>query len=80
MAAGTAIVATDTPCATHLLCEGVSALLAPKGDPRRCAAAMLKFCDSPDLRRQLGAAAKAHVDTRPQRVRQALERIYAARL
>lgn len=80
MAAGSAVVATHTPCATHILREGVSALLAPPRDPRRCAAVMLKFCDSPDLRRRLGAAAKAHSDTRPEHIRQVLEQIYAARL
>jgi hypothetical protein len=80
MAAGSAVVASDTPCAAHILREGVSALLSPACDPRRAAAAMLKFCDSPDLRRRLGAAAKAHSDASPQRVRQTLERIYASAL
>jgi hypothetical protein len=78
MAAGLAIVATQTPCATHILRDGVSALLAPPRDPRRCAAAMLRFCDSPGLRRQLGAAAAAsRGDTRPRHVRQTLEQVYA---
>ena len=77
MTAASAIVATRTPCATHLLREGVSALFAPPRDPRLGAAAMLKFCDSPDLRRRLGAAAASGGDTSPRHVRQRLERIYA---
>jgi glycosyltransferase involved in cell wall biosynthesis len=77
MAAGSAIVASHTPCAMHLLREGVSALLAPPRDPRRAAAAMLKLCDSPDLRRQLGAAvAASRGETRPQHVRQTLDQVY----
>jgi glycosyltransferase involved in cell wall biosynthesis len=77
MTAASAIVATRTPCATHLLREGVSALFTPSGDPRLGAAAMLKFCDSPDLRRRLGAAAASNSDTTPEHIRQTLERIYA---
>ncbi len=77
MAAGSAIVATRTPCATHILQDGVSALLVPPRDPRRGAAAMIKFCDSPDLRRRLGAAAQSRRDTSPAHIRQTLERIYA---
>ena len=77
MTAGSAIVAARTPCAEHLFEDGVSALLAPPRAPRLSAAAMLKFCDSPDLRRRLGAAARALGDRTPAHIRPALDQIYA---
>jgi glycosyltransferase involved in cell wall biosynthesis len=76
MAGGSAIVASRTPAQAHALEHDATALLTPLRDPRRATAAILKFCDSADLRHRLGAAAQILRDARPAHVRALLEQIY----
>ena len=75
MAAGSAVAASRTPAATVLLRDGESAMLTPLGDPRRSTAAILKLCDSPELRRRLGESAAAVRETRGDAARVALQQM-----
>ena len=80
MAAGVAIVASNTPehaeCAPH----EIAALLCPPRDPRAAAAAILQLIENPKLAHRLAAGGRdrARQAFDPDRCRQRLAEIYAA--
>lgn len=78
MAGGCAIVASRTPAQSYLLEHESSALLTPLRDPRRMAAAVLRMCDSAELRARMGAGAKARGAATSAQARARLEQIYGA--
>lgn len=59
MAMGRAIVASDLDQIGEVLSHEETALLVPPGDPEALADAIQRLIDDPDLRRRLGAAARA---------------------
>lgn len=59
MAAGLAVVATRCGQITEILEDGVNGLLCPPGDPGSLARALDQLQRDPELRRRLGAAARA---------------------
>jgi glycosyltransferase involved in cell wall biosynthesis len=61
MACGKASVATDIPGSRDLVEHGKSGLLVPPEDPKALASALQQLVASPDLRRQLGDAARQRV-------------------
>jgi glycosyltransferase involved in cell wall biosynthesis len=80
MAAGLAIVAPDQPNIRELVQDRESALLFPPGDPYGLAEALVAAAGDSELRRRLGAAARALVEQRRltwsdnvRRITQALE-------
>ena len=58
MAAGAAVISTRVEGVADLICEGQNGLLVPVEDPVALAQAILHLLRNPDLRRQLGAAAR----------------------
>ncbi|MEX2629985.1 MAG: glycosyltransferase family 4 protein [Tistlia sp.] len=58
-AAGRALVATDVAGCREVCRDGETGLLVPPGDAGALAAAFLKLAAEPDLRRRLGARARA---------------------
>ncbi len=58
MASGRAVVASASPSWTPLVRDGVEALLVPPGDPEALAAALLQLATVPELRTELGDAAR----------------------
>ena len=82
MAAGLAIVASDTPDAAELAPHGEAALLAVPGSPRQAAAALLKLLDDAELAARLGAEASRRAAERfgPDLVRRRLKAIHAETL
>lgn len=78
MVGGCAIVASRTPAQAGLLEHEVSALMTPLRDPRRMTAALLRMCDSAELRARLGAGVKSREAATPAQARARLEEIYAA--
>jgi len=64
LAVGKPVVATRVGGTPELVAEGVSGYLVPIGDPSALADAMRRLMDrSPDERRAMGAAGRAHVTT-----------------
>jgi glycosyltransferase involved in cell wall biosynthesis len=62
-AAGRPIVATDAGGSNEIVIDGRTGLLVPIEDVDRLAGALARLLDDADLRRQLGAAAREHVQT-----------------
>ncbi len=58
MAAGRCIVTTDVPGIVEAVRDGREALVAPRGDPDRLAAAMARAGGDPELRARLAGAAR----------------------
>jgi sugar transferase (PEP-CTERM/EpsH1 system associated) len=61
MASGRPVVATRTGGNPEIVPDGVAGILVPPGDPKALAGALLHYIDNPDLRRDHGLAARAHV-------------------
>lgn len=59
LAAGLPVVASDIPVLREYLTDGETALLAPEGDPRGLADAMVRMATDEGLRARLGAAGPA---------------------
>lgn len=64
MAAGLAVVATRVGANPDVIRDGVDGLLVEPGDVAGLAAALTRLLTQPRLRSQLGAAARARVETR----------------
>jgi glycosyltransferase involved in cell wall biosynthesis len=64
MALGCAIVAPDTANIREILTHEESALLFAPGDAASFSAALKRLIADPDLRKRLGASARATIDTR----------------
>jgi glycosyltransferase involved in cell wall biosynthesis len=64
MALGRAIVAPDQANIREVLTDGENALLFRPGDPAHFAAQIVRLCADQALRRRLGDAASATIDTR----------------
>jgi glycosyltransferase involved in cell wall biosynthesis len=62
MASGRAIVATGIPGTDELIEDGVSGLLVPPTDDAALAGAIRRLLDDDELRRRLGAKARAHAE------------------
>ena len=58
MSCGKPIIATDAGFASHILADGKNVLLVPPRDAPALAQATIRLLDSPDLRRELGDAAR----------------------
>ncbi|MGH8637214.1 MAG: glycosyltransferase, partial [Burkholderiales bacterium] len=61
MAAGMPVVASDVGGVAEIVAHGRTGLLVRRGDTQALAASLQRLAADPDLRRQLGAAARAHV-------------------
>jgi glycosyltransferase involved in cell wall biosynthesis len=64
MAAGLPVVASDVGGIPELVVDGETGLLVPAGDPDALAAALRRLVEDGELRRRLGAAARARVEQR----------------
>lgn len=75
-----AIVASDTGGVSEVVNHGVEGLLAPPGDERALAACVRELLAQPELRAQLGAAARRRAAERlsVERMTDDYERLYAA--
>ena len=62
MAMGKALIVTKTRGQTDTIIDGESGLYVPPGDPKALAAAIERLRADPDLRKRLGAAARAFVE------------------
>jgi glycosyltransferase involved in cell wall biosynthesis len=78
LAARRALVASDTGGPTEILEDGRSGLLFPTGDAAALAERVLRLLDDPGLRRRLGDAGRARVESAFHRDRYArdIEKIY----
>lgn len=69
MAAGLAVIATDVGATCEIVRDGETGLLVAPGDEAGLVAALHSLIDGPDLRRRLGAGARAfhraHLDPAP---------------
>ena len=63
MSAGCAIVGSNADAIGEIIEDGVSGLLVNPGNAPELAAALRYLADKPELRKQLGAAAKMKVQT-----------------
>ena len=63
MACGKACIATDVPGSRDIIEDGISGLLVPPEDPHALANAIQRLIDDPELRQQLGLAARQRVET-----------------
>lgn len=61
MSSGAACVATDVPGSQELIQNGISGLLTSPSDSEQMSSTLRTLVSSPDLRRQLGAAARQRV-------------------
>jgi glycosyltransferase involved in cell wall biosynthesis len=61
-AAGCAIVATAAGGSAEIVLDGQTGLLVPINDPQALTTAIRRMLTEPELRRRLGAAARAHVE------------------
>jgi glycosyltransferase involved in cell wall biosynthesis len=61
-AAGLPIVATDAGGTREIVIDGTTGLLVPVGDGAALGAAIMKLVDDPDLRANLGSAARRHAE------------------
>jgi sugar transferase (PEP-CTERM/EpsH1 system associated) len=64
MATGRPVVATRVGGNPEIIPDGVAGLLVQPDDPDSLAAAILRYVDNPELRRQHGAAGRAHAITK----------------
>ncbi len=64
MAAGAAVIASDTSAIPEIVTDGVEGLLVPPRDPAALAAAMLRLGSDPALRRRMGEAGHAAARSR----------------
>lgn len=62
MASACAVVATNVGGLPEIIEDGVSGLLVPRGDPEALAQAIARLIETPELRTQLGLAARARVE------------------
>jgi sugar transferase (PEP-CTERM/EpsH1 system associated) len=62
MASGLPVVATDVGGNAELVAHGKTGFLVQRGDPGALAAAVCRYIDDPDLRREHGAAARARCE------------------
>ena len=60
-ACGRPIITTDVPGCRDLVRSGTEGLVVPPGDPRALADALEKLALDPELRRRMGAAARARI-------------------
>ena len=60
MAAGRAVIASAAGGPLEMIADGRTGLLVPPGDPGALAAAMEKFLSDPELRREMGIAAREY--------------------
>ena len=63
MRAGVPVILTDVVGNRDAFDDGVSGILVPPEDPAALAAAVLRLLRDPDLRRSIGAAGRAHVES-----------------
>ena len=63
MAAGQAVIASDTGGITEIISANKTGLLTPPADPDALGAACLRLQQDPDLARRLGADAREHIKT-----------------
>lgn len=61
MASGRVLIASHIPAARELIEDGRTGLLFPTGDVEKLAGCILQVADRPDLRREIGRAARRHV-------------------
>ena len=82
MAAGLPVVASSVGGIREVLDEGKTGLLVPAGDSRALADALIRLMGDGALAERLGAAARAHVETRYSfdRMVTSFEQIYLTRL
>ncbi len=80
MAAGTAVVATETEGAREVVADKETGLLVPIGNTQRLAESMLALLSDGDMRRRLREAARADVNERfsLDRMVDEIEKIYSA--
>lgn len=80
MAAGTAVVTTETEGAKELIEDQTTGVLVPIGDVPRIADAVNKLLEDPERRREMGARAQEAANTRfsLQRMVDQIEKIYTA--
>lgn len=79
MAAGLAVIAVDDGGAAELITNERNGLLVPRADPAALALALERLGGDPDLRRQLGEAARVRSrDFTPERTAARMLEIYAA--
>jgi glycosyltransferase involved in cell wall biosynthesis len=62
MASACAVVATNVGGLPEIIEDGVSGLLVPLRDPEALALAIMRLIETPELRKQLGLAARARVE------------------
>lgn len=62
MAAGVAVVATDTAALPEVVASGETGLLVPLGDDEALRAALEQLLDDPALRRRMGVAGRARAE------------------
>jgi len=62
MASACAVVATNVGGLPEIIEDGVSGLLVPPRDPEALAQAIARLSETPELRKQLGLAARARVE------------------
>ncbi|MDQ7990089.1 MAG: glycosyltransferase [Candidatus Dactylopiibacterium sp.] len=63
-ACGAPMVATDVPGCREVVIAGETGLLVPPSDPAALAAALVRLLTDEGLRARMGAAARAHVESR----------------
>ena len=73
MAAGRAVLASDSGGPVEILRHGETGLLFPTGDPQALAQALVRLLDAPLVRQQLGQAARQAVALRFHRARYAAD-------
>jgi len=78
MAAGLAVIAPDQPNLREVLTDGENGLLFPVGDGSALRAKLARLAADPELRRRLGARARATVVERDLTWRANAERVVAA--
>jgi glycosyltransferase involved in cell wall biosynthesis len=62
MAMGRAVIATAVDGNLDVVRDGVTGLLVPPRDPAALAAALLRLVDAPDRGREMGRAARTHIE------------------
>jgi glycosyltransferase involved in cell wall biosynthesis len=63
MAAGLPIVATRVQGVDEVVTDGVHGLLVPSENPAELTKALIRMVDQPEMRRQMGMAARDHIMT-----------------
>jgi glycosyltransferase involved in cell wall biosynthesis len=64
MAAGTAVVTTEIGGTEHLIQDGETGFRVPPRDPVALAGALTRLRQTPELRHQMGAAARRQAELR----------------